>query len=269
MNSDYDVFDDLINQSLEKHGLKPGEEDKLKDNLPKVAMTDENVKLVKLNGLALTNTGVLTKTSFFENLNANMDQYNHITLTPEQADSLAMAYRRMSTGVTAATPIICTADRCPFKKDCWFYDNGKAPMGLQCAIEVKLLNDHIIKLIEEYNVDMNNHSELMFIQELAETYILETRVTKVLARPENAEMYGISFKFSPDGEAVEEQVIHWAFELKERIKNRRLKIMDALMGTRKSKATIVKDIVTQAPTYYNFVEKIKKEVEIEPQYKVE
>jgi len=261
MGSEFDLFDDLINEALDKHGLKKGEEAKLKEILPPKKASDGNLQLIKMNGLALTEDMHLTKAAFFDNLQCDNEKYGNITLTASQAKSLANTYRKLSTGVNSVVPIRCVGEKCPFKDDCWYYKEDKAPIGEGCLIERDLLIFHTKRLMDEYAVEPNRHSELMLMQELAETYIYEMRATMVLAKPENAEMYGIRYKFTPDGEPIEEKAIHWAYELKEKIKNRRLKILDALIGTRKSKAAVIGNLADKQTDYTSNVKAIREKIE--------
>lgn len=177
-----------------------------------------------------------------ESLTADSDQYDDIMLTAEQALSLASTYRKLSTGTNAVVPIKCTGPLCPFKDDCFYHSIGQAPLGKKCKVEYDLLNYHSTRFIEQFDVDPQNHSDFMLVQELSELIVYEMRLARILGgwvdgqANNNKSMYlsGETVVGAADEvHFVETQ--HWAFDAMEKVKNRRMKILDALMGTPKSR----------------------------------
>ena len=239
LSNDIQQFNKKIEEAKEQLGVEDDEQ--LKEQLPVQNSTQHGtISLVKLNGLALTKEGVLTQSGFFDNMEIDKETYGDITLTPEEAHSLTNTYRKLSTGVNAVVPLTCVAEKCPFKNTCWYFQNGKAPIGKPCLVERDLLNYHTQRFFEEFNVHVEDHSEVMLIQELAELIIYEMRVSHVLADPNNASLFGIKISFSKQGDEIQEEVIHWAWEVKEKIKNRRMRLLDALNATRKAKIAVDK-----------------------------
>jgi len=238
-NLDFNAFNDKIDEAKEKHGVKDQQE--LKKELPQHNTNEHGtVALVSINDIALTDNGELTRTKFFEKMDVDKSVYGEIALTDTEAKSLALTFRNLTTGVNSVIPLKCTAEECPFQDACWFVMNQKAPVGKPCIIEHQLLKYHTGKFIEEFDVDMASHSEIMLIQELSELIVFEMRVTRVLSDPANAQLMGLKLKFSPDGDPVEEETIHWAWGLKEQIKNRRMKILNSLNATRQAKVPLQK-----------------------------
>ena len=237
INNNLDVFNEALGKAIEKHNVDS--ETELKEVVPpQDAEKYGKIEAVKLNGLALTSDGAITRTSYFDNIDIKEEFYGNIVLSSEEAKKLAMTFKHLVKGVNALVPLTCTGPRCPFADQCPLVQMNKAPIGKPCLLEYELLDYNTKRFIEEFDVDMNNYSEVMMIQELSELIVYEMRASRALADPENAQLFGIRFKFSPEGEAIEEQVIHWAWELKEKIKNRRMRILDALMATRKNKASV-------------------------------
>lgn len=268
-NPDFQVF----KEKFEKLLL----EEKEKQNVEKeedLVLPEQNsqkhgtIALVKLNNIALTTEGKLTKTHFFENMLANNEHlYGDIVLTPEEAHQLSATYRRLSTGVSAVVPMKCTGDKCPFKDDCIYYQINKAPIGRPCKLEYDLLAYHTQKFIEQFNIDPDNHTDIMLVQELSELLIYEMRIARILGGwlPNNDSNYPAQAmmskktKFTPDGEIVEEESLHWAFDAMDRIKNRRLKILDALIGTPKTKKIIsAKEKVKEESEIDRYMKEIKE-----------
>jgi len=244
-NKDFERFQDLLDSA--KSQLNSSDVSEVKKELPKQDNRKYGAALVvSLNDIALTSDGMLTKTAFFENLNIDKEIYGDIKLTAEEAKSLAVQMKNMTTGVNSVVPLRCVADSCPFKDTCWFFENDKAPVGKPCPIEFQLLKYHTQRFIEEFNCDVNDHSEVLLIQELSELIVYEMRVTKKLAN-DATDLKGVVIKFSPDGIPMEEETVHWAWTLKDSIKSRRMKILQSLNATRKEKAAINKNIPQNDP----------------------
>jgi len=178
----------------------------------------------------------------FDKLSSLRNRYN-ITLTPEEVSSLKDYYAQKSIGINANVAIICKGEDCPFKEGCWFWENKKLPLGKQCPIETELIIYHTTKLIEEFNVNENNHSELMLIQELVELLIYEMRLSYILSHPEHAMLFSSKPIFSALGDVEYEEDVHWAMKLKEKIKNRKMKILESLNATRKEKWKVERDML--------------------------
>lgn len=258
--TDFDVFSSALEEAAEKHNVT--DEQELKDIVPKQdAQKHGPIASVKLNGLALTTKGNITRTAYFDSIDIKEEFYGNIVLTEEEAKKLAITFKHLTKGVNAMVPLTCTASACPFADSCPLEQMNKAPIGKPCLIEYELLEFNTRQFIEEFDVDMGSHSEVLLVQELAELSVYEMRASRVLAEPQNAKMFGLRLKFSPDGEAIEEEVEHWAWGLKEKIKNRRMKILDALIGTRKSQATVKNKKTDLDEPYYNQVKNVKDIIE--------
>lgn len=68
--------------------------------------------LVTLGGLAQTASGKMVKSNYFRFLEHNLDDYDHITFTPEEARKINLHLQLMSTGTSAMTPMYCAGSKC-------------------------------------------------------------------------------------------------------------------------------------------------------------
>jgi len=199
-------------------------------------------KIIKvgLDGVALTEKGEKTLTAFFQDLDINRDDYSDVMLSEEEARSLAQTMRHLSTGANAAIPLRC-APNCPFLLDCWYAKNGKQPVGRRCLVEKDLIVYHTKRFIEEFQIQPESHSELMLVQELSELIVMETRLNNVLSLPGNAQLMQLNLTIAKTGEEIETEAEHWAVGAKEKIKNRRMKIMESFLATREGKWKVEKE----------------------------
>lgn len=192
--------------------------------------------LVSLGGFAVTQAGKMVRSDFFRFLGHNLDDYEHITFTPEEARKIAMHMSKMTTGISSMTPMMCAGPRCPVASKCPLQQIGKAPLAKQCVIEVELIRDSIVKLFEEFDIDPNNFTEVTYVNELADLQIREMRINMFLSSPENATMLldqvvGVD----SEGDPIVQKQIHPYMEMKEQISNRRSKIVKLMVGDRQEK----------------------------------
>ena len=204
---------------------------------PTSRAADVRKKLVRLDGLALTEEGKLTKTKLFNFLKIDVEDYSDIALTEEQAKLVSNHLRHMSTGLNAVVPIFCGGkDKCPFHRSCPFVKIDKVPIARICPVEASLLKLWTEAYIREFDVDPTNFSELAMIQELAELDIYDWRATFLLREGDGQTlMQQQPVGVDADGNPILQTQVHQAWEVKERIKNRKLKILEALVGTRQQK----------------------------------
>ena len=196
----------------------------------------EPKKEISLGGFAITESGKMVKSGFFRALGHNLDDYDHITFTPEEARRVSQHMMKMSTGISSMTPMFCAGPLCPIADKCPLQQIGKAPLTKQCVIEVELIRDSITRLFEEFDIDPNNYTEVMYINELADLQIREMRINMFLSRPENATMLmdqvvGVD----SEGDPIVQKQISPYIEMKEQISNRRSKIIKLMVGDRQEK----------------------------------
>ena len=126
-----------------------------REEIAKLPESDHKKKtaLVSLKGVAMKEDGSLTKSKYFSILDNTIDDYSDIVMTPDEAKRLQNVMMNLSHGSTAAMPVLCTGDLCPWRSRCVYYEMGKAPVGRQChpAGEMILTSKHGYIPIEELN----------------------------------------------------------------------------------------------------------------------
>jgi len=114
--------------------------------------------------------------------------------------------------------------------------HGKAPVGQQCLLETSMLRDNTISLVKEYEVDPNNFTEFNLVTEIAEIEVLQWRLNMLLSRPENAslvleQVVGVD----RDGSPVMQLQVSPIFEQKQKLANRKTKLIKLMVGDRQEK----------------------------------
>lgn len=194
--------------------------------------------LIGLSGIMEREDGTLTKTKYFDMIKVDESRYADISFTEDEARRVSMAMRQMTTGINASVPMICKGPECPFASTCPYVRENKAPIGRPCLVEAQLIDHWTREYIEEFDVDMSNLTEVYMIAELAEYNIYEKRVTQHLAEDHQSLMQKVVTSVDYAGNEIVNDEISRAWELKERIKKSRMKVLEALMATRKEKVKL-------------------------------
>lgn len=88
-------------------------EKKDKKEVDTTALTKREKKTgYSLSGLAQTESGKLTKSNYFRFLDHNLDEYDKIELSPDEAKKLHTHLQKLSTGSTAMVPMFCAGNQC-------------------------------------------------------------------------------------------------------------------------------------------------------------
>jgi hypothetical protein len=93
-----------------------------------------------------------------------------------------------------------------------------------------------MRYFDEFDVDPNNFTEVGFINELADLMVQEMRINMFLAKPENQSMLVDQVMgVDRDGDPIIQKQVSPYIELKEKISNRRSKIIKLMVGDRQEK----------------------------------
>ncbi len=123
--------------------------------------------------------------------------------------------------------------------NCPYHQIGKAPVGQGCLLEAQLIHYWTEQYLNEFDVDPASVTEMHMVSELAEFNIYEMRITKYLAEHHPTLMQDVVTGIDANGNVFQNQEISRAFDLKERIKKNRMKVLESLMATRKDKVKII------------------------------
>lgn len=206
------------------------------------AQTNSPTVYVGLSGIQIKEDGTITKDGYLKKLQVDNELYQNMHFTEEEIKQVSYAMKRQSSGINSAVPLKCTGDLCAFRNSCPYMAIGKPPLAKPCLVESQLIHFWTEQYLEEFNVDAHNITEVHMVSELAEFNIYEMRVTKYLAENHPTLMQEFFVGIDATGQAISNLDIARAFELKEKIKKSRMKVLDALMATRKEKMKVISTI---------------------------
>ena len=212
------------------------EREKIENSTRHQGRSGGKTEMVSFGGISRREDGTLTRSNYFRFLEHNLDDYTDIEFTPKQAKKVHAHLLKLSTGASAMTPMYCGGEICPFSDRCVLFGMNKHPLGKQCLIEVELMRQWTVDFMEEFDVDPSITTEVAYANELAELAVLERRVNMNLARASNAELVvDQTVGVDRDGDPIMQKVISPFMELKDKISNRRSKIIKLMVGDRQEK----------------------------------
>lgn len=148
---------------------------------------------------------------------------------------------RLTTGAAAAVPIVCKGSSCPFRTKCPYFQSGIHETGEDCLVEAQLIEYWTYKYMEELGIDTSSISEMHTLSSLVELAVMDLRMSNYIAINDQDLMMEMVTSIDPNGAPITNKSTSIAFEVKERIDKRRLKILETFNNTREKKAKLLID----------------------------
>lgn len=219
-------------------------------------------------------TGPKTKAGL-EAVSAHAKQLEHSAWTknPEAVEAINVARRLRNTkhGLYASVPIICKAEACPYAHSCPLLEQGMAPYGEKCPIEIAAIEDLFERYAEQFEIDLDNRKagdtvDLMMIKDLVDADIGLLRCDNKMAWDADYVIEN-TVGMTEDGEPVTRQELHPLTEYREKLINRKHKTLQLLNATRKdregTKLTVTADPSVQAAEMLQVKEDMERLMEEE------
>lgn len=167
----------------------------------------------------------------FESNIANIWGHSSVGMQAKQA---AMTMLSTKSGLYAKIPIVCKTDDCPYASSCNLLPYGLAPLGEKCPWETAMIETRYQAYVEDYDLDEASFTDKTIISELVNIDIMLER-TKALLSAEQVPITEVVAGMTESGEEFTRPEISKAYELYERNLNRRDKILESMLGTRRSR----------------------------------
>lgn len=188
--------------------------------------------IVKLSGEIQHQDGSITKTTMFDFLNVDLDDYSDIEMTATEAQRFTNHVKRMKTGLSAFLPKICPgASKCPLHTRCPLASHP--PIGRACPLEVGLIKSKTREYVETLDIDPGSPYEMSLIDRLVELDVFEYRSNIGLSEEDESNLLHTEFSETKRGELLENDVISPYIAAKDTFHRKRMNILEALVATRK------------------------------------
>jgi hypothetical protein len=160
-------------------------------------------------------------------------------LTEEEKKTVVRGVQKKLTGLTASVPVKCYGDRCPFRESCPLFQIGKAPVGEACPIESMVLDLYTKRYLDEFEVSVDNFSEVTTMTMLAATHIMEMRGFMAIGKDEDGNSPDGIIKnvvgYTADEDPITQYQEHPGYAIIERAWKWRTKLFESLGAMRKDK----------------------------------
>lgn len=144
--------------------------------------------------------------------------------------------------------------------NCQLYKMNKAPVGAPCIYEQEFLRSQTERYFEEFNVQPESPTEMHMVAELAEIDLYERRVTQILSITHQDFSQEDLMGFDAGGNMIAREDVSRYLNIKEKLKNRRSKLLESLMATRKERAKIA--IQASGPSIGNGSQSLKDKLDM-------
>lgn len=126
--------------------------------------------------------------------------------------------------------------------NCPYFNNGVAPVGDACPVEVQLLEYWLEKYKNEFSVDDNNLTDLHAIGRLCTLDIYEMRLTRYLSEHDQVLLVDFISSYDEQNNAISNKATSAAWDTIEKLGRERSKTLKELMATREAKAKFIKTV---------------------------
>lgn len=164
--------------------------------------------------------------------------------------------QRMKSGILAAIPMRCMAEKCPYASICPLMEQNLAPKNKPCPIEMSMVKVFFDAYVEELDVDTSKMIEVSMIRDLVNNEIQQNRATWLLSLEHFIQENVIGV--SDNGEPIYRKELNFAVDYEDRIYKRKERLRSALLATRQARAQAGQGILDNAQVMANLIEEIKK-----------
>lgn len=152
-----------------------------------------------------------------------------------EAIQLAVGMAKTKHGLYASIPMLCKGEKCPYASVCPLVDMGKAPEGERCSLEIAMILKKYEEYCDEFGIDENNIVDMGLVKDLIDYDIQLFRAeNKIAVQGDFIEEVVVSVTES--GEAITAPQLSKATEYKDKIMNKKFKVLELMNSTRKDKA---------------------------------
>lgn len=152
-----------------------------------------------------------------------------------EAVYLAVGMAKTKHGLYASIPMLCKAEECPYAAVCPLVDMGKAPKGERCPLEIAMILKRYEEYSNEFGIDEKNVVDMSLVKDLIDYDVQLFRAeNKIAVQGDFVE--DVVVTITDGGEVITNPQLSKATEYKDKIMNKRLKILELMNSTRKDKA---------------------------------
>ena len=137
--------------------------------------------------------------------------------------------------IFTSIPMKCKGPDCQLASVCPLQQEGMAPVGERCPIEMSMLKQLTAELVNEFRVDEKSINELAQIRDLVNQEIQHIRATNILAQEDFMQdvFAGLNER---TGEVIYKKELHQAINFEDKILKRKKELRNQFLATREAKS---------------------------------
>lgn len=139
-------------------------------------------------------------------------------------------------GLFSSIPIICQGSKCPYFGTC-FIDANDLQIGERCPIEIGAIVDRFDKYCTSLGVDPDNPMDIVdagLVKDIVDIEVMMLRADSLLATSATF-IEEVVAGISPKGKEYQRPELHRAAEYKDTLRKDKIRLLNELHATRKSK----------------------------------
>jgi hypothetical protein len=169
--------------------------------------------------------------------------------------------RNQKHGFAASLPMICKKQNCAFYTVCP-YHNKIDEMKERCVVEMEYVIEAVVRYMENLKVDAEDLPNMVYIKELVYLDIKMERLRKWSQINPGEDFMDVVTSFGEDGREASHTQAHPVHDLMDKTLRARDRILDQMMGTKKSrKATRTLSVSGSTLAQQKFMEARAKKIE--------
>ena len=166
---------------------------------------------------------------------------SHLKISEENAVALAKNLRTMTKNIIKTSTVLkCRGPSCPVNERCPLYKIKVAPVGSSCPVEMMLIDHWEKEYIEDLGIDMQSKIELDLVRDMIQADIMDWRTSQEIANNGLFDWNTVGFD-EKTGRPYQQKVEAIAIGINLKFKNRKDRLREDLMATRKVKAKFGQD----------------------------
>lgn len=138
-------------------------------------------------------------------------------------------------GMYSAIPMMCKGKECPYASVCPILDGGYEPKGERCPLEIGIVLKKYEEYVKYFDVDEDEVVDMGLIKDLVDYDVQLFRAENRIAM-EGDFIEEIVVTVTDNGTEITNPQLSKAAEYKERIMNKKHKVLELMNSTRKDKA---------------------------------
>ena len=154
----------------------------------------------------------------------------------ESIRNIAQSIGQIRSGVWSTLPMICSGERCPYGQRCPLWEEGVAPVSLDCPLEQYLVQTYLAEYMEALQVTEDHKIEMGQIGTMVMCDIIIQRARNWMAKRPDGHVDVHATGIDNKGNVVLSRDISVEIKVEEKFDRIRQRNLESLLATRESRA---------------------------------